>query len=180
MAKKKEPYVYLFLALAVLVLIVVVVSIYLKTPAYSGGNGQQQTVEEQQQIVEASKVQSLSTILPRAKNADLDPEKDVVEVTLSPKDADGNLVHTTGLVNVRLWDAAYDENYNRIRGRLLQEWNNVPVSKDGYDFYGNKIALQLNFVPEKNSYGFLEVMLTTLDGRSFAAKDSLIVLGLLG
>jgi len=178
--KKGKPSTSLYLILGGIFVAILILWSYIKTPGSEYSREQKilpGLPEEQQQIVEATKVQAVTTILARARNWDLDPETDGIEFTLSPKDAEGNLMVTDGIASARLWYAVYDENYNRVKGNLIQEWNNVPISKENYDFYGTKIILEfVNFIPQPNDYGFFDVTLITPDGKSFTSKETLLVL----
>lgn len=169
--------------------VIIVVAVFVAALFFLFGSGtsppnmqnKSQVEEKGTQITEEpTNVVSLSTVLPRARNFDSDPEKDGVEVTVSPKDVDGNLVRTDGTVTARLWLSVFDSEGNRVRGRLLETWNNMPVSKSGYGDYGYKIVLPFsNYASQTNDYGLFEITLRTPDGKSFTAEETPLSLGII-
>jgi len=179
--KKNKAYNYFN---AILVVLVLAVLLLFAIDYFSPAALSDYTQKKEDQVIEESEEQTsvyeLSTILPRARNIDLDTERDGIEVILSPKDKSGNLVPTDGTVSAKLWYAVYDESNNRARGQIIQEWNNVPVSIRGYDDYGYKTFFEFtSHVPEPNEYGFFDIILRTPDGNTFAAKEALVVLGII-
>lgn len=127
--------------------------------------------------IEATSVVELTTILARAKNWDTDPENDGIEVIISPKGINGNLVKADGKAGAKLWQALYDQEGNRIHGQLIQQWDNVAVSQGMFDDYGAKLLFDFRgFSPKPNEFAFFQTVLTTPDGSSFAAKETLVAL----
>lgn len=153
----------------------------IKAPGIMENKMKNETGERNIQTVEPTKVTGLSTILPRARNFDSDPEKDGIEVVLSPKDAYGNLEMTDGTINARIWRSAYDVNGTRMHGDLIESWSGISISKSSYDDYGYKLVLPFrSYVSQPNDYGFFEIVLTTPDGKEFAAEEVLLSLGTTG
>ncbi|MBE9512948.1 MAG: hypothetical protein IMY77_02685 [Chloroflexi bacterium] len=111
-----------------------------------------------------------------AKNWDADPEVDGIEFNLTPKDAEDNVVETPGVVSAKLWlRLEYPE---ARKGNLVQEWSNIQVDKDDYDWLsGASIRLEYKDFQPKGQIGILEVTLETPDGKSFIASDTFALLG---
>lgn len=131
-----------------------------------------------QPTTEPTKVQAINLFLAKGENWDADSDNDGVEVTLSPRDRDDKQVKTDGTVSAKLWYSEYDASYNRVKGEFIQEWINIPVSKDSYGFLGTKVRLEFNnFTAKSSDYGYLEVTLTTPDGKTFTAKQDIVGLG---
>jgi len=113
---------------------------------------------------------------PMAKNWDADPEVDGIEFGLTPKDAEDKMVETPGVVSAKLWlERPFPETG---KGDLVQEWSNIQVTKDDYDWLmGVTIRLEYKgFEPKEMQFGILEVSLVTPDGKSFTARDSSVML----
>ncbi len=113
---------------------------------------------------------------PMPKNWDADPDIDGIEFDLTPKDAQDKMVETPGVVSAKLWlKAPYPATG---KGDLLQEWSNIQVTKDDYDWLmGVTIRLEYkDFEPEEMQFGILEVTFVTPDGKSFTARESSVML----
>ena len=113
---------------------------------------------------------------PMAENWDADPEVDGIEFDLTPKDAEDKMVETPGVVSAKLWlERPFPETG---KGDLVQEWSNIQVTKDDYDWLmGVTIRLEYKgFEPKEMQFGILEVTLVTPDGKSFTARASSVML----
>jgi len=114
------------------------------------------------------------------KNWDADPDTDGIEFHLTPKDAQDKMVETPGVISAKLWlQVTPPPSYSPQKGNLIQEWSNIQVTKDDYDWLmGATIRLEYKgFQPTNMQFGILEVTLVTPDGKSFTARASPVMLG---
>jgi hypothetical protein len=91
-----------------------------------------------------------------------------IEVLLVPRDEDGILVETEGIVDAKIWYQMYETNGAISKGDLFQEWN-IPITKSDYTpFLGAVITLEYNDYNKtldlSDIYGIIEVTLTLPDG----------------
>jgi hypothetical protein len=143
-----------------------------KTPVPAGG-GQPTT----QAPPATSKVVTIDIGWPMGESWDADPEVDGIEFDLTPKDIEDKMVETPGVVSAQLWlERPFPETG---KGDLVQEWSNIQITKDDYDWLmGVTVRLEYKgFEPEEMQFGILEVTLVTPDGKSFTARENTVLLG---
>jgi len=136
-------------------------------------------------MIQQTSVQTLGLFLAQGKNWNSDPDADGVEVTIQPKDVNDDMVRAAGAISAKLWYSDLDSAFSNVKGDFIQEWTNIRVSRDNYDFLGAEVRLE--YKPEvkqsilshrKYQMGWLEIILTTPDGKSFTAKyDSVLLAG---
>jgi hypothetical protein len=124
----------------------------------------------------ATEVVTIDIGWPMPENWDADPEIDGIEFDLTPKDAEDEMVSTSGVVSAKLW---LESLWEGSKGDLVQEWSNIQVTKDDYDWlWGATIRLEYRgFEPQEMQFGILEVTLVTPDGKSFTARAKDVLLG---
>ena len=120
-------------------------------------------------------VQTLEVMSVTDDNWDSDPEEDGIAVSIAPRDKDDNIVEQAGTITAKLWEIeSSPESTDIVKGDLVQEWT-VPITKDNYGIWGDlNLEYKSGFVPSTD-WGWLEVTLTTPDGKSFTdGKDGWI------
>lgn len=148
------------------------------TPANAtSGSSSQQTAAPA-----ATTVQTLELYYAHAAKWTASADVSGIEVTLEPKDVNDKIVETDGTATIQLWNSTYKSisSMERVKSNSIQNWT-VTVSKDNYDYMGTKLRLNYKpgFIPQ-DGYGWLEVMLTTPDGKNFTATDKQVTLYLIG
>ena len=141
-----------------------------KPPVPAGGASTPPTTSTPTQVA------TIDIGFPMGDNWDADPEVDGIEFHLTPKDAEDKMAETPGVVSAKLWlERQYPETG---KGDLVQEWSNIQVTKDDYDWLmGVTIRLEYKgFEPKEMQFGILEVSLVTPDGKSFTARGSSVML----
>lgn len=124
-------------------------------------------------------VQTLGIWLAKGGNWDADANYDGVEVTVQPKDSEDNIVKTDATVNAVLYKLVWDTNkMENVKGDVIKNWS-VAIKEN--DFAWNGVTLRLDypseFIPKTSKdYGYLEVSLTTPDGKTFSAIDNYVFL----
>jgi hypothetical protein len=112
-----------------------------------------------------------------AESWDADPEIDGLEVEIYPKDAEDDRVRAEGTVSAELW--LQKSLFESEKGDLVQTWSGISITEDDYGFIGGaKVRLEYSgFMPTEDQWGILEVTFTTLDGKSFTAREKDVHLG---
>ncbi len=162
----------------ILIIIVLLISGCTGTPTYSNN---QQTIDTQEnggQNPKETTVTTLNIWLASGKNWDTDADVDGIQVTLRPEDKNGKIVQTDAIINAKLWYSKFDDDFNRIKGKFIQEWSNITLSKDKFGLMGTEIRLEYkpDFKPKSMDTGWLEITMTTPDGKEFNARDDYVFL----
>jgi hypothetical protein len=126
----------------------------------------------------STKVATIDIGWPMGANWDADADIDGIELYLTPKDSKGERVDTEGVISAKLWlERSLLEGGGK--GNLIQEWGDIQVKKDDYDWIGGAtVHLEYKgFKPEQLQLGTLEVTLVTPDDESFSARATSIFLG---
>lgn len=113
---------------------------------------------------------------PMPVNWDADADIDGIEFQLQPKDAKDKMVETPCVVSAKLW---FRQSLleGGGKGDLIQEWSNIQITEDDYDWWGATIRLEyMGFKPEEFDYGILEVTIITPDGKEFADQADSVLL----
>lgn len=128
---------------------------------------------------QTTEVATLNLWLASPENWDADAETDGIEVTISPKNSADRLVKENGTVSAKFyWDIGL---MDYKKGSLIQEWTDIPISEDDYDFRGAKVRLEYSpdfDLSKVDSFatGILELTFKTTDGSEFNAKDDSVYL----
>lgn len=165
---------YVLIAILILIPVIGCASPKLPVPA---GETSEPSVPGEETLAEPTKVTTIDIGWPMSKNWDADPEVDGIEFDLTPKDAEDKMVETLGVVSAKLWlEKSFLEGGGK--GDLVQEWSNIQVTKNDYDWvWGVTIRLEYKgFEPEEMQFGIFEVTLVTPDGKSFTARESSVML----
>lgn len=124
-----------------------------------------------------AEVQTIDLGWPTPENWDADAETDGIEFNISPKDSKGDTVVTDGTINAKLYENvgfAADQ-----KGDLIQEWNNIKVSKDNFSFMGAKVRLEYKSgfkTTEPYAQGWLDITFVTPGGKEFNATQKNVFL----
>jgi len=120
-----------------------------------------------------AKIHTVKLLVSAAVNWDEDMEADGIQLLLIPEDTDGWPVRGDMIVAASLW--SQPDIYKIERGDLIQEWQDISVTKHTYERYGEaRIRLEYtSYVPEPDEYGILEITVQTEDGRFFPFEEVL-------
>jgi len=127
----------------------------------------------------ANKVTTISIFLAQAKNWDADAEIDGIELTLQPRDSKDDIVAIDGVLSARLYESDYSPNFEPVKGKLIQEWNNIPINESDFSWNGVKVHLEYpkDFKPGENDKGWLELTFKTKDGKKFETVEKTVFIG---
>ena len=122
-------------------------------------------------------VTAIGFIVAASVNWDDDPEPNGVAFAVRPQDADGFMVKAEGNLNARLW-AQPDRGADK-KGELIQEWNDIHVTRRDYGKKDLAARIRLEYAdykPALGEWGILEVIFTLPSGKSFTFSESKISL----
>ncbi len=152
-------------------------------------NSQSQPAEKSSQ--EEKLIAYIDIGFPIAKNWDADPEVDGIEIELSPKTKNDELVKVDGVVKAKLWRytcTEYSDVLNTCIKKecvksdkaLLESWN-IPITKDQFDpIFGATIRLEYeHYDPTQDEEDFSQgCLLVTFEaqGKSFSAEEDSVFL----
>ncbi|MBM3118511.1 MAG: hypothetical protein FJ006_03000 [Chloroflexi bacterium] len=125
----------------------------------------------------APDVTAIGFIVSASVNWDDDPEPDGVAFALRPQDADGFMVKAEGNLSARLW--SQPDRFVENKGELIQEWNDIRVTRRDYDKRDLAARIRLEYAdykPAPSECGILEVTFTLPGGKSFTFSESKISL----
>ena len=113
---------------------------------------------------------------------DSDPNRDGIdsfEFRVAPKDAKGSMVKEAGTIDMRMWLRAYDDNNQPVKGDFIDEWTDIEITEDDYEFTGVYLSATFDedFTPDPGDYAFLEVTLTTADGAKITETKENFLIG---
>jgi len=133
--------------------ILVLLAVLLVSGCTSSGNVVKYADSNSQSTDSAEAVKSVDIFgIPTAKNWDADPEDDGIEITIEPKDMNGNLVEAAGTVEVSLY-----ENTGTVleqkRGVKIAAWA-LTITEDDYGFMSsNDLRMEFPNNMPKSLYG---------------------------
>jgi hypothetical protein len=99
---------------------------------------------------------------------------------LKPQDMDLNLIEVEGTADITLWyQSSPDENNAVNKNGMIQEWKNVPVTRDMYSpFLGASIVLEYDEMVRTlkldNIYGILGVSLRLAGGEIVTCEETYV------
>jgi len=122
---------------------------------------------------QTSGIHKVRLLISASVNWDEDVEADGVQFLLIPEDSDGWPVRGELTVNASLW--SQPDIFKRGKGKLIQEWKDIRITKRTYEGYGEaRVRLEYSgYVPQPNEYGILEIKVQTADGRVFSFEESI-------
>lgn len=128
---------------------------------------------------QTTNIETLNLALTMAKTWTSDGSTSGIETYLQPLDSKETTVAANGTVSAKLYNVK--GLYSDQRGDAIQEWNDIKIAKDNYEFMGTKVRLPYSkgFNPKKvnlSRIGWLEVKFVTEDGKEFNAKDEMVPL----
>lgn len=150
------------------------------SPLYSNSTAKNSGSESSNsgQQTQATTVQTIGDVIMSAENWDADPEVDGLEFDLSPRDKDDVQVESEGTISIKLWKTiGYDDKCLKRDEDLLEQWNNIKVTKGDYSIFGATIRAEYKnyqVTDDKSATGCAEVTFTTPDGKSFVSFDDLV------
>jgi hypothetical protein len=122
-------------------------------------------------------VTAIGFIVSASVNWDDDLEPDGVAFALRPQDADGFMVKAEGSLGAKLW--SQPDRFAEKKGELIQEWNNIHVTRRDYSKKDLAARIRLEYAdykPAPGECGILEVTFTLPGGKSFTFSESKISL----
>lgn len=148
---------------AVLLEVIVALVVILSGVVFLGCNSIQAT----------SKIHKVKLLISASVNWDEDAESDGVQFLLVPEDSDGWPVRDELNISATLW--AQPDVFKKEKGKLLQEWKDIRITKRTYERYGEaRVRLEYSgYVPQPNEYGILQITAQTADGRVFSFEEAI-------
>ena len=166
-------------------LILVAVSLLLlgctsKEPVVTSGSGEPAASNVNTQAAPASNpVQTVELFMATPDSWDADAETDGLELQVRPKDSTDQLVKASGTLSAQLYKRADNAlQPDAKKGELIQEWKNISINEENYDFWALKARLEYTTPIQADKYemGWLEITFNTSDGKEFKAADDSVFL----